>query len=126
MIYIKAIFLLIKVMLNIHKYKDFLDKPNGLGKKWTLYKRPIFQKKKNMKKANIPETKSDYFIYHAFEALETKTSKDFKKEMFDNLILGIIWYTSIQNTKKEINKTEKFTENKNEKNCSDVEKDINR
>ena len=93
-------------MLNIHKYKDFLDKPDGLGKKWTLYKRPIFQKKKNMKKASIPETKSHYFIYHAFETLETKTSKDFKKEMFDNIILGIIWYNSLKIEEKNENKNQ--------------------
>ena len=103
MIYIKTLFVFLKILLNIHKYKDFLNKPNGLGKKWTLYKRPIFQKRKNMKKINIPDTKAHHFIYHAFESLETKTSKDFKKEMLDNLILGTIWYTLIQD---ECNNTE--------------------
>ena len=54
-----------------------------------------------MKKKNIPETKAHEFIYHAFESLESKSSEDFKKEMFDNIALGIIWYTSIENTKKQ-------------------------
>lgn len=96
MIYIKALFVFLKILFSIHKYKDFSDKPDGLGRKWTLYKRPIFGKKLNEKKKKIPETKAHHFIYHAFESLETKSSKDFKKEMLDNLILGIIWYTIIE------------------------------
>lgn len=101
MTYIRTFFLFIKVILSIHKYKYFLEKPDGLGKKWKLYKRPIFQKKRNMKKANVPETKAHHFIYHAFESLETKTPEDFKKEMFDNIILGIMWYNTVKIEEKQ-------------------------
>jgi hypothetical protein len=118
MIYIKVFFLFIKVLFNINKYKYFLEKPDGLGKKWTLYKRPIFQKKRNMKKAQIPETKAHHFIYHAFESLETKSPEDFKKEMFDNIILGIMWYNTVQIEEKQ--------EEKDEQNHNEVEQETNR
>lgn len=92
MIYIKTFFLFLRIVFNLHKYRDFLDKPDGLGRKWTLYKRPIFGKRMRDKKAKIPETKAHHFLYHAFESLESKDPKSFKKEMLDNIILGIIWY----------------------------------
>ena len=106
MIYIKTFFLFLKVIFNIHKYKDFLSKPDGLGKKWKLYSRPIYQKRRNQKKANIPESKAHHFIYHAFESLETKDSQSFKKEMLDNIILGIMWYNTIKTEEKQKEKNE--------------------
>ena len=118
MTYIKTLFLFIKVILNIHKYKYFLEKPDGLGKKWKLYKRPIFQKRINQKRKNIQETKAHHFIYHAFESLETKSPEDFKKEMFDNIILGIMWYNTVEIEEKQ--------EEKNEQSHNEVEQEINR
>jgi hypothetical protein len=106
MIYIKLIFLFFKILFNINKYKYFLQKEDGIGRSWTLYKRPIFTQKLNMKKENIPETKAHEFIYHAFESLEAKDPETFKKEMFDNIILGIIWYSNIE--KKEENNEEQL------------------
>ena len=80
-----------------------------------------------MKKKNIPETKAHEFIYHAFESLESKSSEDFKKEMFDNIALGIIWYTSIENSKKQtINKIEQPMEKQYGKNHIHVEGDADR
>lgn len=99
MLYLKLTLLYIKLIFNIHKYKYFLDKDDGTGRSWTLYKRPIFSQMRNHKKAKIPETKAHHFIYHAFESLESKSTKDFKNEMFDNIALGSIWYISKTNEK---------------------------
>ena len=109
MIYLKTLLLFFKVIFNIHKYKYFLEKPDGIGKKWTLYKRPIFQKRHNQKKANIPESKAHHFIYHAYESLESKTPEQFKKEMLDNIILGIMWYNTVKTEEKESENKEKDT-----------------
>jgi len=114
MIYIKIIFLFFKVLFNINKYKYFLNKQDGIGKSWKLYKRPIFQKTINMKKQNIPQTKAHEFIYHAFESLEAKSAETFKQEMFDNIALGIIWYVSIQQQTEKINEIEQSLEEKYE------------
>lgn len=127
MIYIRIIKLFIKILFSVKDYKYFLEKQDGIGKSWTLYKRPIFQQKINMKKRNIPQTKAHEFIYHAFESLESKSSEEFKKEMFDNIALGIIWYTSIQDTKKQtINKIEQPMEKEYGKNHIHVEGDADR
>lgn len=116
MLYLKLTFLYIKLILNIHKYKYLLDKDDGLGRKWTLYKRPLFSQNRNRKKAKIPETKAHHFIYHAFESLESKSTQEFKNEMFDNIALGSIWYISKTN--------EKIQEKENEKQLKPDEKTI--
>ena len=102
LIYIKVVLLFFKVILNLHKYKDFTDKPDGLGKKWTLYKRPIFGKKIRDKKTGIPNTRAHHFIYHAYEALETKENGAFKKEILDSIILGSIWYATVEKREEKI------------------------
>ena len=118
MLYIKTFGLFLKILLNLHKYKYFIEKPQGTGRKWTLYKRPIFQKIRNQKKGDKPETKADHFIYHAFESLEAKDTLSFKKEMLDNIILGIIWHNTVQ--------IEEKIEEKNEANSNTVEEKISR
>jgi len=85
--------------------------PDGLGRKWTLYKRPIYTKRHNEKKGNVPETKAHHFIYHAFESLETKAPEDFKKEMLDNIILGIMWYNTCKIEEKIEEKNESNSQN---------------
>lgn len=94
MLYLKTFLLFFKVLFNLHKYKYFLEKPEGTGRKWTLYKRPIFAKSRSQRK--MPETKAHHFIYHAFESLEAKSPKNFKKEMLDNIILGVLWYNTVK------------------------------
>ena len=94
MLYLKTFLLFFKVLFNLHKYKYFLEKPEGTGRKWTLYKRPIFVKSRNEK--NVPETKAHHFIYHAFESLEAKSPQNFKKEMLDNIILAVLWYNTVK------------------------------
>ncbi len=112
MIYLKTLLLFFKVIFNMHKYKYFLEKPDGIGRKWTLYKRPILGKGTRDKRAKIPESKAHHFIYHAYESLESKTPEQFKKEMLDNIILGIMWYNTC--------KTEEKIEEKNENNSQNA------
>lgn len=114
MIYIKTLMLFFKVFFNLHKYKYFLEKPEGRGKKWTLYKRPIFQKLRNQKRKTGTETRAQEFIYHAFESLEAKSEESFKKEMFDNIALAIIWYNTTKTKENESENNEKNTNGQTE------------
>jgi len=99
--YINLLKLYYLIFKNINTHSSFLEKPEGRGKSWKLYKRPIFAKKMNNKKAGLKETRAQNFIFHAFESLEAKDAQTFKKEMFDNIILGIIWYLNTDEQKEE-------------------------
>lgn len=102
MIYIKLIKLFFNLLINIKNYDHLLEKPDGLGKSWKLYKRPIFAKKISNKKNKVPETKAHYFIYNAFGALESKDQSKFQEKIFDTIAVATIWYINSE-TKEENN-----------------------
>lgn len=99
--YINLLKLYYLIFKNINNYSEFLQKPEGRGNSWKLYKGPILAKRVNNKMAGLEETRAQNFIFHAFESLEAKDTETFKKEMFDNIILGIIWYLNTDEQKEE-------------------------